>query len=333
MVRIFGTKSGKFQELLEEKEGGKYFDYEKSLQGLIENNLSNIFTDLEFVKSEHQIENFRLDTIALDIGRNSFVIIEYKNKKNESLIEQGISYYQLLQEKKENFVLLYNKIKKKNFDVKDVNWDDTRIIFISPKFSKYQKKASGFRGVPTEMWEVKKYEKGFLTLDKVDVSNGYSSNTGKPKSTTKSTTKLTTKYTTKYTTKQRPELTEYNEDDYLDGKYDSTATSEKTRKLWNSIKAILLEKFENLECVQKKKYAGFYSKTDNTCICTIYATKNIVNLSYATTKKNLLPQTGFVTHTLKGHYGAGHYVSKLTTINDIKNALQYIEIVYQLKVK
>ena len=103
MLRIFETKSGNLHELVEDKEGGKYFDLEKTLQGLVENNLSSIFTDLEFVKSEHQIEEFRPDTIAFDNGRSSFVIIEYKNKKNESLIEQGISYYQLLQENKEKF--------------------------------------------------------------------------------------------------------------------------------------------------------------------------------------------------------------------------------------
>ena len=318
MLRIFQTGSKSFHELavLEEKAGEKHFDHEKVLQELIEDNLNDIFKDLEFVKSEHTIGGFRPDTIAFDNGRNSFAIIEYKNKRNESLIEQGISYYQLLQEKRGEFVLLYNKLKKKKLDIDDVNWNDTRIIFISPEFSIYQKKASRFRGLPAEMWEVKRYEKGFITLKRIDSQDEYSSDAKKEKSH-----------------KKESDIIKHDEEDFLDGKYGSTKPSEKTRKLWYKFKSILLDKFENLEYAQKKKYGGFYSETDNSCVCTMFVTKDSINLSYAVTKKDMFHKTNFVLHTLKGHHGVGHFVSKIRTIKDIETALPYIEQVYQLKTK
>ena len=162
-MKIFQNKSGKLKNLEAVNSRVKNFENEKIIQTLVENNLSEIFTDIEFVKSEHQIDDLRIDTIAFDKNRNSFVIIEYKNKKDEDVLAQGISYYQLLQENKGEFVLLYNNIKNANLEMNHINWDDTRIIFIAPIFTKYQKKASGFAGLPTEFYEIKKYENEIIT--------------------------------------------------------------------------------------------------------------------------------------------------------------------------
>ena len=134
---------------------------------MIDKNLNKIFNDLEFIKSEYKIDDLRIDTVAFDNERRSFVIIEYKNKKNESLIDQGVSYYQVLQDRKSDFVLLYNELKNKKFRVQDIKWDETRIIFISTKFSKYQRKASGFQGLPIELYGIKRFEQNIITLDRV----------------------------------------------------------------------------------------------------------------------------------------------------------------------
>ena len=59
----------------------KPFLLERELQELTENNLNRVF-GLEFVKSEFQINNFRIDTLAFDRGSDAFVIIEFKRDKN-----------------------------------------------------------------------------------------------------------------------------------------------------------------------------------------------------------------------------------------------------------
>lgn len=104
IMRIFQSKNNKLQEIEEEKSNGKYFKLEQIIQTLIENNLDIIFPNLEFIDTEYEIDDLRLDTIAFDNEKKSFVIIEYKNIENHSLIDQGISYYQILQNRKENFV-------------------------------------------------------------------------------------------------------------------------------------------------------------------------------------------------------------------------------------
>ena len=71
------------------------FKNEKELQGLTEKNLEILF-NLKFVATEFQVDNLRIDTLAFSEETKSFVIIEYKNIKNYSVIDQGYSYLSLL---------------------------------------------------------------------------------------------------------------------------------------------------------------------------------------------------------------------------------------------
>ena len=121
-MKVFQESNSKLTELKQES-GNKAFDYEKMVQSLVENNLNTIFPSLEFLTTEYQIDGLRPDSIAFDNDRNSFAIIEYKNVKHKGVVDQGMSYYQLLQEKREAFILLYQKKKEKLLDVEnDVNW-------------------------------------------------------------------------------------------------------------------------------------------------------------------------------------------------------------------
>ena len=71
------------------------FTNERELQRLTENNLEELF-NLKFIATEFQVDNLRIDTLAYDEETNSFIIIEYKNVKNYSVIDQGYSYLSLL---------------------------------------------------------------------------------------------------------------------------------------------------------------------------------------------------------------------------------------------
>lgn len=86
----------------------KPFALEKDIQILFEQNLTNI-TDLQFIKSEFTIKSNRIDTLAFDNETKSFVIIEYKRDKNFSVIDQGVSYLNLMLEYKSDFIVEYNE--------------------------------------------------------------------------------------------------------------------------------------------------------------------------------------------------------------------------------
>ena len=91
------------------------FSKEIELHKLCEKNLEELF-GLEFVKREVTLNNFRIDTLAFDKNTNSFIIIEYKNTRNFSVIDQGYAYLSLLVNNKAEFILEYNEKGLKRLD-------------------------------------------------------------------------------------------------------------------------------------------------------------------------------------------------------------------------
>src|SRR5690606_32341252 len=112
---------------------------------------------LDFVRSEFPIGNFRIDTLAFDKDTSSFVIIEYKRDKNFSVVDQGYAYLSLMLNNKADFILEYNENNKNTLRRDAVDWSQSRVIFISPSFTTYQKEAINFKDLPIELWEVKRY--------------------------------------------------------------------------------------------------------------------------------------------------------------------------------
>lgn len=137
------------------------FKLEKEIQVIVENNLKELF-ELQFVKSELTIKNFRIDTLGYDEENRAFVVIEYKRDRNYSVIDQGYTYMSLLLNNKSDFILEYNETCDKNLKRDDVDWSQSRVIFISPNFTEYQKHSVNFKDVPFELWEIKQYENGLI---------------------------------------------------------------------------------------------------------------------------------------------------------------------------
>ena len=147
-MQIFSEKNKK---LIPVKEIS--FGLEKNVQKLTEANLETIF-GLEFVATEFNLENFWLDTLAFNPEIKAFVIIEYKKKQNITVMDQGQTYLNLLLDHKAEVLLEYNERKNKNLKRKDVDWEQTRVIFVAPEFTIYQKRALHPK-FPFQLWEVK----------------------------------------------------------------------------------------------------------------------------------------------------------------------------------
>jgi len=149
---IFKIQSKKLL-LVEEKR----INLERKIQELTEKNLETIF-DLEFISTEFALKNFRIDTLAFDKGASAFVIIEYKRDRSFSIIDQGYAYLALMLNNKADFVLEYNEKTKKNLRREDVDWSQSRVLFLSQSFTAFQQNAINFRDLPIELWEVKAYD-------------------------------------------------------------------------------------------------------------------------------------------------------------------------------
>lgn len=150
------------------------FNLEKDAQKLTEENLETIF-GLKFVSGSLnrefsvrvQEQDFYIDTLAFDERQKSFVIIEYKKDKSFSVIDQGFAYLSALLNNKADFVLEVNEKLSKNFGKSDINWAQTRLYFISPEYTNYQKNAINFKDLPFSLFEVRPYENGMMRLEEI----------------------------------------------------------------------------------------------------------------------------------------------------------------------
>ena len=126
-MRIFSTQGSKLIEITEEQ-----FPLERDIQRLTESNLQEIF-ELDFVKSEFELQGLRIDTLALDRESKGFVIIEYKRDRNFSFKDQGMAYLNLMLNNKADFILEYNESpcsSPPSLKREDVDWSQSRVIFI-----------------------------------------------------------------------------------------------------------------------------------------------------------------------------------------------------------
>ena len=147
----------------------KQFKLEKDIQLLFESNLG-LLTGLKFIKSEFTIKSNRIDTLAFDEESKSFVIIEYKRNQNYSVIDQGVSYLNLMLEYKADFIVEYNETQSENLKRNDIDWSQTRIIFVSPSFTEFQKQSSNFKDLSIELWEIKQFENDLIIVNPVKKS-------------------------------------------------------------------------------------------------------------------------------------------------------------------
>ncbi|MEW6012611.1 MAG: hypothetical protein AB1602_04335, partial [Elusimicrobiota bacterium] len=143
------------------------FNYEREIQRICEDNIKDIF-GLELVKSEFTIKNFRIDTLAFDPENKSFVIIEYKRDRNFSVVDQGYAYLSLLSQNQAEFILEYREKFKKDLSKSEVDWFQTKVIFVSPFFTNYQKQAINFKGFPIKLWEIRRYENGVIIFNEIE---------------------------------------------------------------------------------------------------------------------------------------------------------------------
>lgn len=163
---IYNTIGNKLEQVKE-----KPFKLEREIQSIFESNLQNIM-GLLFVKSEFTIKNKRIDTLAYDKQTNAFIIIEYKRDKNYSVVDQGLTYLNLMLQNKAEFILTYNETLKDILHSKDVDWSQSRVAFVSPSFTDNQISASDFKDFGIELWEIKQFENNTISINTIKKSSG-----------------------------------------------------------------------------------------------------------------------------------------------------------------
>lgn len=285
------------------------FKYERDLQKLTENNMEEVF-NLKFVASEFQLDNLRIDTLAFNEETNSFVIIEYKKSKNYSVIDQGYSYLSLLLNNKAEFVLKYNQKFNTNYGKEDIDFTQSKIMFIAPNYTTYQLKSIEFNDLAFELWKVTKYSNNTVLYDKLNISENKAS--------------IKEVKTTNKKEDVNKEIIKYTEEMCFNNKPDNI------KELYENLKERILNEIEDIEIVATKLYIVF--KTSNKIIISIEAFKGQLKgwINLKNTKLiNPFNKTRDVSNI--GHHGIGDYEMKIANDEDIDYFISLFKQAYKEK--
>lgn len=284
------------------------FKNEKELQTFVEENMEQIL-GCEFIATEFAVDNYRLDSLAYNKESNSFVIVEYKNIRNTSLVDQGYAYLGLMLKRKEAFVLKYNNVTNSNLEPKDIDWSQSRIAFISPEFSQRQINATEFQGMPFDLIKVAKYEGNIIEFTKIQKDLNLNSN-------------VTPK--TKEANEVMKEIKVYTEADHFE------KSSSKIKELYSDLKEEILN-LGDIDIEPKKLYIAFKGNS-NIADAEIYASK--IRLFINMKKGTLKDPMGYAQDISNaGHHGNGDYVIDIKETEDIPKAIEFVRQSYEVNKK
>ena len=302
-VSIFSINKGILKEISEQQ-----IELEKDIQKIVENNMYTIF-GIDFVASEFELNGLRVDSLGYDKNEsNSFTIIEYKRDKSFSVIDQGYAYLGLLVNNQAEFILLYNEKNKNPLRKEDVDWSQSRVIFISPFFTTYQRKAIEFKDLPIELWEARLYSNNTILFNQI-----------KSPEKSESITKISQKSALVRSVNQQVRV--YNEDHHFEG------CSEKIHNLYKDLKEGIISISTDVTIKPKAKYIAFIHKRN---FLAIVVRKSNLTL-FLNMKKGSLNDSKAVARDVSnvGHWGNGDYEIIIREPSDIGYTLTLIKQSYE----
>tara|TARA_B100000965_G_scaffold317706_1_gene278314 strand:- start:258 stop:1220 length:963 start_codon:yes stop_codon:yes gene_type:complete len=250
-MKLFNTKKKNIEGI-----DRKPFKNEREIQTLVENNMEE-FLNLEFVCSEYSIDGFRLDSIGFDHENKCFVIVEYKKGSSYSVVDQGSTYLSIMYDRLSDFILEYNDRTGSNIRKTDVDFTQSRVVFISTSFNSYQKNSINFSNIPFELYEIKKYSNDIVSFDKIIPI---------PKGDFRKLSKGKNKNIDSVISKVKV----FTEQDLV-GKL-----SKNKEDLWTTLKESL-ENWEDINFIPKKHYIGFWK--DNKVVSYIHFKKDKLTIN------------------------------------------------------
>lgn len=278
----------------------RVFKNEKELQKFFEENIETIL-GCKFIDTEFVVGNFRIDSLAFDEESKSFRIIEYKNVKNHSLVDQGYTYLKLMLERKADFVLQYNIKTNSSLTIQDIDWSQSRIIFVSPIYTAYQLNATDFKNIPVDLIKVTRYEDDIIEINFIKKT---------------SNVKIQDVQMESIQNDVNREVVVYTEEDHLN------KASDNIKNLYEEIKNKILE-LDDIDIEAKKLYIAFKGMKN---ITDIEIHKNKLKI-YINMKKGTLNDPLNISKDISdiGHWGNGDYCIIIDKEDDIDNIIPLIK--------
>ena len=207
-------------------------------------------------------------------------------------------------ENKADFIVEYNETLKQNLKRTDVDWSQTRVVFVSTSFTENQRAATNFKDIAIELWEVKRYENNLISVNQIKKSK--SAESIKPITSSNTQLEAVTK-----------EIKVYTEEFHLDNYPD------KVKELYETYKDAILALADDVELEPKKLYIAFKKDKNIADIVTLKkGIKLFINLQKGKLEdpKNLMRD---VSNT--GHWGNGDYELVITNNDNLEYILYLIK--------
>jgi hypothetical protein len=131
-----------------------------------------------------------------------------------------------------------NERNKNALRKEDVDWSQSRVIFISPSFTTYQRKAIESKDLPIELWEARLYSNNTILFNQI-----------RSPEKSESITKICQKSALVRSVNQQVRV--YNEDNHFEG------CSEEIHNLYNDLKEGILSIAADVTIKPKAKYIAF----------------------------------------------------------------------------
>lgn len=298
-MNIYALKSGTLSHIKELP-----FKLEREIQSIFEQNLNTVM-GLELVKSEFSIKNKRIDTLAYDPQSKAFIIIEYKKDKNISVVDQGFTYLSLMLENKADFIIEYNESLKRQLTRDEVDWSQTRVVFVSTSFTENQKLATNFKDIAIELWEVKRFENQTVSITPIKKSK--SAESIKPLTQQNKELKAV-----------QDEIKVYTEDDHLN------KPTDEIKELYELLRNRIIALADDIEVVPQKMYIAFRKDKKNFTYLHLQK-KNIKVWLNAKWGEIAEPKGIAYDVSNKGHYGYGDYEIDMSDDSQLEYILSLVK--------
>lgn len=278
------------------------FSSEKEIENLVCNNLQT-FLNIELIENQVKYGNHIPDALAFDKNLGSFVLIEFKNKADPGLTDQGFAYMTLVRKHPEFFILKYNENNQEKLKMDDVDWLRVRILFISPEFTKNQE-AIDLEEVPFELWRISKYEGNLISFEPIKLTNTEKAHIVEPD-----------------VVKRKYEKRERSEEWHL------IKPTNETKNIYQKIKPKILSLGDNIRVEPKQQYIAFKAATNFVDIeLQKKSVKCHLNVAWGELHdpKNIARNV-----SEKGHYGNGDYEVNLTKESDPEYFITLVKQAYE----
>ncbi|MGL5245150.1 MAG: DUF5655 domain-containing protein, partial [Sarcina sp.] len=229
------------------------------------------------------------------------------------VIDQGYAYLSLMLNNKADFILEYNENCNSTLKRDDVDWSQSRVIFVSPNFNNYQKESINFKDLPFELWEVKKFDNDTVYFNPIKVSKNCESIKNI----------ATTSEVVKSVNKEVKVITE--ETHYENG-------SEETIELYTKFKEFILSLDDNINIKCTGAYIGF--RLNNKNLVDILIQKKAVKV-WLNAKFGELNDLKNISRDVSntGHWGNGDYEIRVDSDDEIEYIFSLIKQLYKLRIK